>query len=140
MQSVVPGDVVDTFVRSDGKDGLQTRWAGCGRSDLGHGEVADAEHSYAAVAPRLGGSPFDEVVHVVALLGVEEPPGACGATGASSVRDDVDIAAGACLDHAQWCPGVLNLARVGRERDEGRESPLVVGSVDVSHEDRAVAG
>jgi hypothetical protein len=34
-----------------------------------------------AITPRLRGHPFDEIVHVAALLGVEEPEGAAGTTG-----------------------------------------------------------
>ena len=100
------------------EDRLEMRWPlDCG-FQLGHGEVADPDHADVAVAPWLGRRPLDEVVHVAAFGGVEEPEAAAGSPGAAHVRDDVDVAAGhpevrsARLDETGGCAQVLDLTRI----------------------------
>lgn len=78
------------------EDGLQVR--GGGGEDLHGPEIGDADHADVAVAPGLGGDPFDEVVGVLAE---GDPTGvvvadvlAVGVTGAADVADDVDVVLG----------------------------------------------
>src|ERR1700758_781699 len=82
------------------------------------GKVTDADHADVAVRPRLPGCPLDQVVHVETFLAIKKAKGSSGATGASTVCDDVYIAARneeiACtrFDKACRCAKVLNLSRI----------------------------
>ena len=116
-----------------------------GRLELGHREVADADHADVAVGPRLRGRPLHEVVQVFALGLVEERERPARPAGAAQVRDDVHVAARheevarAGLDEPHRRAEVLDLAGIRRCGDEHRERAGTVGPVDVGEQAGAVA-
>ena len=73
-----------------------------GRFELGHGEVADADHPDSAVRPWLGRRPLDEVEQVPTFLGIVEPEVPPGSACATQVGDDVDITSG--HEEVAWLP------------------------------------
>lgn len=98
-----------------------------------------------AATPRLRCHPFDQVIHVLALLGIEEPDCAAGTTGAAHVGDDVHVAAGhpevrrTCLDEPRGSAEVLNLPGIGRRGDQSGEAAVSGRPVDVREQIDAVA-
>ncbi len=144
-QAVVDGGLVEVGGDGDREDRLQVRRPLDRGLELGHGEVADADHADVAVAPRLGGRPFDEVVHVPPLLPIEEAEHAARSAGAAQVGDDVHVAArdeevaGAGLDEAHRRAEVLDLTRIGRGRDQRGIAAGRRGAVDVRQQRNSVA-
>src|SRR5690606_5556373 len=64
--AAVVGGLVEVVVAARDEDGFEVRGAFGGGEDLHGPEVGDADHADVAVAPGLGGDPFDEVVGVLA--------------------------------------------------------------------------
>jgi hypothetical protein len=119
------------------KDRAQMRRPLQRRAILLDGEVAHADHADLAVAPRLRGHPFDQVIEVGLLRRPPEVVGAFAAAGAAAVGNHVRIAAGdekialPCFHEAGGNPQTLHLARIGRHRDQRREASVGVGAIDV---------
>ena len=68
----------------------QVRRALCGDEVLDEGQVGDAGHADVAIAPRLLGEPFDQVIAVLLLLrGAQVEVVALRLTGPTDVRDRV---------------------------------------------------
>jgi hypothetical protein len=139
-QAVVVCRVVQVGGDGDGEDGFEVRRLFHRGFQLGHREVADADHAHRAVAPGLGGGPLHDVVQVAPLLPVEEPEGAIRATGGPQVHDDLNVAARyeeiarPGLDETQGGAEVLDLTGVGGGGDQGREAALPVRSVHVGEQ------
>ena len=142
---MVPDRVIEVVGREQRRDRLEMRRLHRRSRELSHREVADAEHADIAVAPRLGGDPFDEVVKILPLLAVEQGPRAAGAAGAAGVDDKVDVAARneevgrAGLYEAERSADVLNLARIRGEGDERRKGAVGVRLEEIGEQRRPVA-
>ena len=141
---MVVGALVQVARHGKGKDRFEVRRPLDGRLQLGHREVADADHADVSVAPRLSRDPLHEVMHVLAFLGVEEVERALGAAGAAQVGDDVHVTARhpevrpAGLDEPRRGAEVLHLPRVWRGGQQRREAAVGIGSVNVGQKRCAV--
>lgn len=98
-----------------------------------------------AVEPRLLRRPFDQVVHVLTFLAVEEAEGPARTAGATAIGDDMDIAArheevtGAGFDEAHRRTQVLDLSRIRRG---GNKCGIAAGrdrAINIDEETDAVA-
>ena len=143
--AVVEDVALDVGGEVVGEDGLERRRALRGGEQLAHGEVGDAHHPDAAVAPGLVCDPRDRVRHVPLLLrrepGVVLPPGSGDAAGA---QDHVGVAAGhGEAHHARLVveggrAGGLDVPGVGRPRHERRVAVRPPRPEDVGAQDDAV--
>ena len=93
QQAVVRRGLVEIEGAGNRHDRLEMRRPLDGGLHLGAREVADADHSDIAIGPGLGGGPLDQVVHIMALLAVEEAERAARSAGAAAVGNHVDVAA-----------------------------------------------
>jgi YebC/PmpR family DNA-binding regulatory protein len=139
------GRVVQVGRRRHREDRLQVRWTLDRSLQLGHREVADADHADVAVAPGLRSRPLHEVVHVAAFLRIEEAEGTAGTAGPADVGDHMDVAAGhpeiggARLDEARGGAEVLHLPGVRRCGDQRGELAPGVRVVHVGQQSGVVA-
>ncbi len=139
-QSVMCRRLIEVECAGDRHDGFEMRRSFNGSLHLRSGEITDADHADIAVRPWLLRSPLNEVVHVAAFLTVKKAEGATGTTGASTVRDNVDIAtrneevAGAGFDESGWRAEILNLPRIRRRGNQHGISTGFVRAMHVRHQ------
>jgi hypothetical protein len=107
--------------------------------------VGIADHPHIAVAPRLRGDPFDQIVAVVLLVRVEEIPLSLRKPRAPRLGDDVHIAfrhieaGGAGLDRVTPVRRLLlDVLRIGRHRQQRRITASRDRAIDIDREPDAV--
>ena len=108
--------------------------------------VGIADHADIAVAPILGGDPLDQVVAIGALVFIEQRPSALRIPGAAALRHHMDVAVrdvetgGAGFDRvAPMRRLLLNVLRIGREREQHRISPALFRLVHIHGQLDAIA-